>query len=311
MEEHIDPIREEIEADVRVHLQAQAERELQLHLQEQCLLEYITRPELPEDIQEQLNTYYRLVESAVAAESRIDGNVQEILEHSLAIEQRVYERMGKPPPCIACPRLEKVDRVPSLSEHTCRMEFRCGHSVHTQCFLNYSYWAEMFTTSMTCPVCKITLMEDYAISFFRHQNRQGTPNRILDLWNTNEAFRLAFRDVCKHRRAAIKLFKECHTELQPIIREYKETIHIPIQTLLVHKKEYSKRIVNLVSRRRYISSSTAYMKRLNRFTKEHKIWSEALQALRGIRGVPHFPRRLKLSYRYNISLNRLLRIKRI
>jgi len=281
-----------------------------MEAQEAVLLESIARPEVPDDIQAQLTTYQLRVKERVEDLRRIDADIVEVLDHSLDIEKRVHERMGKEPLCMLCPRLDKVALYPPTSNHTCRMEFRCGHSVHTQCFLHFSYHADVLPNSLTCPHCTTNLMEDSAISFFRQLNRR-THIQVVELWNNDPVFRDTFRALCKERTIVIKAYTESRKDTRPIVREFKQIIDIPVKTLGVHKKEFSAKIKELTSRRRFLALGNRYMKRLSTFTKKYGIWSDDLGPLHGVQGVPRFPRRMRLPYRYNCSVDRLLRIKRM
>jgi len=282
-----------------------------MEAQEAVLLDYISRPEVPEDIQEQVTAYQLLVKQRVEQLRQADEDILDVLDHSLAIETQVYRRMGKEPLCMLCPRLDKVTLYPPQSEHTCRMEFRCGHTVHTQCFLHFSYHADVMTTSLKCPHCTTSLIEDSAITFFRQMNRRTNGVQIVDLWNNNPAFRDSFRQLCRERRIVTKAHTESARETRPIVREFKEIIDIPVKTLLVHKKEFSAKIKALTSRRRFLALGTRYMRNLSEFTKKYGIWSDQFGPLHGVQGVPRFPRRMRLPYRYNCSIDRLLRIKRM
>lgn len=282
-----------------------------MEAQEALLLEYISRPEVPEDIQDQVTAYQLLVKERVEQLRQDDEDILDVLDHSLTIETQVYQRMGKEPLCMLCPRLDKIALYPPQSEHTCHMQFRCGHSVHTQCFLNFSYHADVLANSLKCPHCSTSLMEDSAITFFRQMNTRRTQVQIVDLWNNNPAFRDSFRKICRERRIVSKAHTESARETRPIVREFKESIDIPVKTMLVIKKEYSAKIKALTSRRRFLSLGSRYMRNLSEFTKKYGIWSDQLEPLRGVKGVPRFPRRMRLPYRYNCSIDRLLRIKRM
>jgi hypothetical protein len=278
-----------------------------MEAQKTLLTEYLTRDPLPETMREELKTYQRLLDEEITLERRMDGNrVREIVEESLTFQHEVFSRMGLPPPCAFCPDLDDDRRPPRSDDNGC-MDLRCGHHIHIQCFLNIVMKDDLMVSTIRCPVCDSSIMDEAGITFFR---RRTDPVRgsVLNLWRNNATFRTEFQELCKQRASCMKICKETHTEIRKIVREFHSAVDISVKTIRLYKKEYSKRIVQVKSRRKMLYQIAKYSNTLTNFTKRYELWTNSFRALRGLDGVPRIPEYMNIPFRLRRSLRRYLRV---
>ena len=275
--------------------------------QKTLLTEYLAMDTLPETMREEVKKYQLLVREELDEEYRMDGNrVREIIEESLAFQQEIFSRMGLPPPCALCPNLDD-ERHPLKSENNGCMELRCGHHVHTQCYLNMIMKDDILISTTRCHICDASIMDESAITFFR---RRTDPVRgsVVNLWRNNATFRTEFQELCKQRAACMKICKETHKEIRKIVREYRTAVDVSVKTILLYKKEYSKRIVQVKSRRSMLYQLSKYSKNLTSFTKRYDLWTSSFRALRGLPGVPRIVDHMNIPFALRRSMRRYLRV---
>jgi len=274
---------------------------------EEVLREYLQMETLPEDTQDRLEAYQLRVRQMLEAEERLDGNrVQEISERFLALEGAVLARMGKPALCILCPRLDHIERYPQSSENKARMEFRCGHSVHSQCYINNLVQQELLAWATDCLICNTSILDEDAKRFHRVHDILTPRASAVDLWENTPSFRTDLKILCKQRSETLKLYKSATKEIRTLLDGYKSSINVSAQTISLYKKEYSKKITKLQARRQMLRSVTKYNKYLSDFTKKYNLWSSGLRVLIGRKGVPRLSRNMTLPYRFRRSVQRLL-----
>jgi dsRNA-specific ribonuclease len=275
---------------------------------EQVLREYLQRETLPEDTQERLEAYQLRMRQALDREERLDGNrVQEISEQFLALEGEILARMGKPALCILCPRLDHIERYPPASENKARMEFRCGHSVHSQCYINILIQQELLAWVTQCLICNTHILDDNAVHFHRANDLRIPRASAIDLWENNPSFRTDLKALCKQRSETLKTYKSVTKEIRTLLNGFKSSIDVSVQTISLYKKEYSKKLTKLQARRQMLRSVSKYNKYLSDFTKKYNIWSSGLRVLIGRQGVPRLSRNMTVPYRFRRSVQGLLR----
>jgi hypothetical protein len=162
--------------------------------------------------------------------------------------------------------------------------------------------------STRCYICDETVMEPQAITFFRNAEEDDRRASVVELWANNPEFRTDLKALIKERAACIKLSSAYGKEARDIIREFKEVVHVPVQTVQLYKKTYTARIAAIPSRRRMIYYNNKYVKNLNEFCRKYKTWTSRFRPLRGMAGVPRIPRSMNLPWKYRSSASRLLRV---
>ena len=240
--------------------------------------------------------------------NRDGDNVTEMTERALALFNDASAQIGVPPECILCPRGDDRARYPPRTNHG-YMELRCGHKVHSQCYLNLMMRYDIHTVASTrCYICDETVMEPQAITFFRDAEEDTRNASVVDLWTNNADFRADLKALIKERGFCIRLGNVYGKEVKQIISEFKEVVNIPVQTVKLYRKTYTARITAIPSRRKMIYYNSKYVKHLNNFCRKYKTWASRFRPLRGMAGVPRLPVSMNLPWKYRSSASRLLRL---
>lgn len=240
--------------------------------------------------------------------NRDGDNVQQMTERALALHNEASVQIGVPPECILCPRGDEMARYPPRTNHG-YMELRCEHKVHSQCYLNMMMRYDIHAVVSTrCYICDETVMEPQAILFFRDIDQDTRDASVVDLWNTNPDFRADLKALIKERAACVKLATVYGKEATQVIKEFKEIVNIPVQTVRLYRKTYTARLSAITSRRKMIYHNSKYVKHLNEFCRKYKTWTSRFRPLRGMAGVPRLPASMNLPWKYRSSAARLLRI---
>lgn len=277
--------------------------------QEAILREALAREVLPDTFREIMAEYKIQAFLEINRERNRDGDVREMTERALDLYNQACSRVDIPQECIQCPRDEEVTRYPPRTNHA-YMELRCGHKVHTQCYLNMMMRYDIHAVISTrCYICDESVMEPQAITFFRDAEEEDRRTSVVDLWRNNPEFRSDLKALLKQRSACIKLSTVFAKEAKEIISEFKEVTHIPVQTVKLFKKTYTARITAITSRRRMIYYNNKYIKNLNEFCRKYKTWTSRFRPLRGMEGVPRIPVTMNLPWKYRTSGARLLRVR--
>ena len=277
--------------------------------QETILREALAREVLPDTIREIMDEYKVQAFLEINRERNRDGDVRGMTERALTLYNEACSRVDIPQVCIQCPRDEEVTRYPPRS-HQGYMELRCGHKVHTQCYLNTMMRYDIHAVISTrCYICDESAMEPQAITFFREAEDEDRRASVIDLWRNNPEFRTDLKALIKQRAGCIKLSNVYSKEAKGILSEFKEAIDIPVQTVKMFKKTYTARITAITSRRRMIYYNNKYIKNLNEFCRKYKTWTSRFRPLRGMEGVPRIPVSMNLPWKYRCSGARLLRVR--
>lgn len=240
--------------------------------------------------------------------NRDGDNVVQLTERALNVFNEASAQIGVPPECILCPRSDETTRYPPRTNHG-YMELRCGHKVHSQCYLNMMMRYDIHAVVSTrCYICDESVMEPQAITFFREMEQETRNASVVELWNTNPDFRTDLKALIKERSACVKLANVYGKEATEIIKEFKEVVNIPVQTVRLYRKTYTARIAAIQSRRKMIYYNSKYVKHLNEFCRKYKIWTSRFRPLRGMAGVPRLPASMNLPWKYRSSAARLLRV---
>jgi hypothetical protein len=272
-----------------------------------ALREALAMEVLPETIRDTMADFkaYALLE--IDRERNRDGDVTAMIDRALSLYNEVCARVGIPQECILCPTAEQLTRYPPRT-HNGYMELRCGHRVHTQCYLNVMMRHDIHSVMDTrCYICEQSVMEPQAITFFQDLEQDNRMASVVDLWTNNPEFREDLKVIIKERAACIKRSIAYGKEAKELIKEYKEVVNIPLQTLKLYRKTYTTRLSSIPSRRKMIYHNSKYIKRLNEFCRKYKTWTSRFRALRGMAGVPRLPASLNIPWKYRTSAMMILR----
>ena len=272
-----------------------------------ALREALAMEVLPETIRTLMADYKAYASIEINRERNRDGDVAHMVERALALFNEACTRVGIPHECSLCPSEEDAARYPPRTHHG-YMELRCGHKVHTQCYLNMMMRYDIHAVVSTrCYICDQTAMEPQAITFFRDAEEEGRRASVVDLWTNNADFREEFKSLVKERAACIKRSIVYGKELKEVIREFKEVVNIPLQTVNLYRKTYTSRIAAIPSRRKMIYHNSKYIKKLNEFCRKYKTWTSRFRPLRGMAGVPRLPISMNIPWKYRTSAAMLIR----
>ena len=277
--------------------------------QELLLRNYLQGEVDPVYLEEQANIYQALVAAEISQyRFRDTGDAaQAIMENALALEELVYTRLGKRAPCSMCPRTQYDRASVPASEQTAYMHLRCGHKVHTHCFLHTSLRDDYIPSAINCPVCITPCVEEEAMAFFR-RNANARRTNVINLWETNPTFRTDLKKLMKLRRETMGLYRAYAKEVIPILREYKQTISVSVQAIAHYKKEYKTKLREIVLRRKMLYGVGKFNDEVSAFTKKYQTYLNNLRALRGVKGAPYIPANgLTVPWRYRRSPLRFLR----
>jgi len=275
--------------------------------QENILREALAREVLPDTIRDIMAEYKIQSFLEIVRERNRDGDVKDMTERALNLYNEACVRVGIPPECILCPRDQEVNAYPPIT-HRGYMELQCGHKVHTQCYLNMMMRFDIHAVISTrCEICDKSVMEQHAITFFRELEQEDRTASVVDLWTNNPEFRKDLKSLIKERAACVKLSLAYGKEAREVVREFKEVVNIPLQTLRLYRKTYTTRLSSIPSRRKMLYYNNKYVKNLNEFCRKYKTWSSRFRPLRGMPGVPRIPRTMNLPWKYRCALSILLR----
>ena len=286
-----------------------------MEAQEQLIKEYILNLGDHDDmytyLKEQIEVLQQLFLQERDGRLRLDLDIAELSGRFLKLEEEVYTILGLPHLCILCPRTEDDKRrVPAfIPTETSRIEFRCGHSAHTQCHFNMISDQDTYVADIRCSVCDIRCVSEATRDFFRDDVGTRTRPNVVQLWQTNPSFREDVVKICKMRRDCMKYYRGYSSDIQPVLKEFKESTFVHAQAISMYKKEYSKKITAASSRRAMLYRVRQFNLFTRAFNNKYDTYLNQLRALRGLEGVPRIPRsHLTIPYRFRGPVRRLLRV---
>lgn len=262
----------------------------------------------PAYLEEQVELYQELLVADLDLQDYRDGDRrQEIFEHALRVEELVYTRLGKRIPCGMCPRTKGDKLSLPITEQTELMHLRCGHKIHSHCFFHHIIRDDFFMTAETCPICRTPCVEERALNFFRRNNNHRRAN-VVSLWETNPTFRTDLKKLLKIRRETLRIYREYAKAVAPVLREYKQTITVSLQAIAHYKKEYKKKLRDIVLRRKMLRGVSTFNNEVTDFTKKYDIYLNNLHALHDVAGAPYIPiGSLVVPWRFRREPSRFLR----
>jgi len=286
-----------------------------MELQEQLIKEYILNNTEHEEMFTYLKQQIEILQQLFLQEKdgrlQLDLDIVELSTRFLKLEDEVYTILGLPPLCILCPRTEDAkNRVPAfIPTETSRIEFRCGHSAHTQCHFNMISNQDTYIADIRCSVCEIRCVSEATRDFFRDDAGTRRRPNVVGLWETNPSFREDVVKICKMRRECMKYYRGYSLDIQPVLKEFKESTMIHAQAISMYKRDFSKKITAASSRRSLLYRVRQFNLFTRAFNNKYDTYLNQLRALRRLKGVPHIPRsHLTIPYRFRGPVRRLLRV---
>ena len=201
--------------------------------------------------------------------------------------------MAEQPPtdnrCAYCPHQADINPAPrETSENPPFTQFRCGHRVHTHCFLLHLHISDAWLGRITCPECDQRIMNDDAVQFIRHRREDNPdrPNSVQNLWKDNEVFREEVREAVKVQREANLEWKKFTKSVGDLKKEWIQKTS-PYKTILKNMRaEFANRYKQIPGRVR-ASMLIAKAQRMKRRIRDtYDLGYYELERLNRIKGAP-------------------------
>jgi len=171
------------------------------------------------------------------------------------------------------------------------MHLRCGHTIHTACFLHQAYLDNIQWFRVSCETCDTTLIGEEHIQLLQQiEYPRRDPTELVNLWNNNEAFREEVHNLVKDEKKVKPIMKQFKEEAAVLKREWKEAILTSKSYLREQKRIFIKRYTHLPSYRK-LRNGLARINRLSRrilHTYDLRRWS--LDDLTNVPGAPKIKR---------------------
>lgn len=198
--------------------------------------------------------------------------------------------------CAFCPHMADVTPPPPPPENMAtapRMEFRCGHSIHTHCILYKLHTQDIAAMRFSCPTCDERVIHEEGYEWLRNlrRHRDGLPPNLETLWKTNEVFREDVKNLYKIQREYKSVDTEYSKSLTVLKKEWRNTTE-PYRNILKSEKE---KIINkfkelpMRSKRNYLCGKMSLAR--DRICNTYDIGRYDLYSLSRIPGAPKLDRR--------------------
>ena len=202
--------------------------------------------------------------------------------------------------CMLCPTTpEEVARVPPPPplEGAPMCQFRCGHSAHTHCCMNFFY-THGLDIQTRCLTCEEFLMLPQAREHYDRfeRGRNIDERQILELWNTNPTFKKDVKEYKRLLREANKAFKEYNPQLSLIKRRFKENILGSVEMIKLQRKQAIGEWRALPSKKAYLLSEARVQRHIGKIERTYNLSRWEFRNL--YRTIPRFPR---MTYRHTYS----------
>ena len=198
-----------------------------------------------------------------------------------------------PPP----PQPENIETAP-------RMQFRCGHSIHTHCILYKLYTDDISSMRFSCPTCSERVIHEEGYQWLRNfrRHRDGVPPNLENLWKTNEVFREDVKDLYKIQKEYRSVDNEYSKSLTVLKKEWRNTTDPYRNILKFEKQKITSKFKELPlrSKRNYLSGKMSLAR--DRICNTYDVGRYELHAISQIPGAPKIDRRLWFGrYRGSVS----------
>lgn len=214
--------------------------------------------------------------------------------------------------CMLCPTTpEEVARVPPPPplEGAPMCQFRCGHSAHTHCCMNffYTYGLDIQTRCITCQ--EHLLLPQAREHYDRFERGRNIDERqIVELWNTNPTFKKDLKEYKRLLREANKAFKEYNPHLSLIKRRFKENILGSVEMIKLQRKQAIGEWRALPSKKAYLLSEARVKRHIAKIERTYNLSRWEFRNL--YRTIPRFPRMTyRNTYRWRQREKYIFRIR--
>jgi hypothetical protein len=139
------------------------------------------------------------------------------------------------------------------------------------------------------------LMDDATLR--RNHRRGSIAPDVSQLWQENDAFREQYKELAKESREVSKLEKLYKSEIDRLKTEFKQNIHLAVETIRSEKERFLRRVsVECPNRTKFIRAKGRFGTNLNRLLGTYDLHAFQLERIHRVRGVP-IPR-MRLYRRY-------------
>jgi len=201
--------------------------------------------------------------------------------------------------CSLC--IEEAFHLFTPPEKAAFMNLRCGHQIHTNCFLIHVYTRFQNVLTFDCPICEILPLDTPLVEWlFLNRRPVHTTHTDQDLWNTNEEFRNDIRALSKIQKESSKYLIEYKKETTTLKRDWKNTMYTTLEFVKDQRRIFKRRLFGLGVRKKAISSIRRITQERNRMLNKYpSLTWQSFRNLRNIPGAPklkHYPRSLLWRY---------------
>lgn len=213
--------------------------------------------------------------------------------------------------CSLCPRTDeqraRLPQQPEL-EGAPMSDLRCGHQVHTHCFINELSRRRQHSV---CAECQVTMMREEAITFYRnlYDPYDATAQQTLTtLWSNNEEFRKDVKEYKKLLGRSTKLHRIYTRDIKVIRNRFKENVLTSVAMINDQKRQATNEVNVLQSRKISKRAAGLVIRKSNQIKTKWDISPWALRELNDIEGAPKIPRSM-VYYRWHYSPKYIFRLK--
>lgn len=205
--------------------------------------------------------------------------------------------------CIICPHEADLDKPPPINvENAPRIQFFCGHSVHTQCMIAKYYEYDRQINDCTdfnrahCPECDSPLTSPEFNEWLnrKFRNRENRFINIENLWTTNEVFREDVKELSKVGRELTAGFNAHDKDIATLRREFKEVIKGSVTFIKSQSEVFNKRLVALPSRKKSTRASVKYNKCMKKLLDTYDLSQYEMRFFKHAKNTPKIP----ITYRH-------------
>lgn len=191
--------------------------------------------------------------------------------------------------CSLCPHEADLNPAPPLEDNPPFTHFRCGHRVHTQCFIvQLSIHLDWFGR-VSCPDCAQRVLNDGVLNYlrdYRDYDAGGRVNTVANLWETNEVFREQVREAAKLERDAAKKRRVVKLQVDALKKEWKEKTD-GYRTILKNMRDSYIRRFREIQGRREMALATGKARRMKTIIRQtYDLGYYELERINRIRGAP-------------------------
>ena len=224
--------------------------------------------------------------------------------------------------CSLCTTIGAYDFTEYTEQEEVPMsKLRCGHEVHTHCFINHLF---MQKVDAECKECNMKFLTDDATTYYRQlheyqaeeqydlarvNNENNMNNRIANLWNDNEEFRTDIKAYRKLAGTANKFHKNFRKDLSEVHKKFKQNTLASVELIKEHQKITSTEYKSLDSLKSYRKIGNKLNNTSSALSEKWgaTVW-QLRRSLNNVEGAPKMGRSL-LFYKWRYTPKYLFRIR--